>query len=445
MTGYYHSVTLDISKCKGCTNCIKGCPTEAIRVRNGKAQILQDKCIDCGECIRICPNQAKYAVYDSLEKLKEFKFKIALPAPSLFAQFKENVSKEQILNALYKAGFDEVYEVALAAEEVSIAIREYIKNSSIRPLISSSCPAVLRLIRVRFPALIENIIPVKSPMEIAAKRAKEIVSAKLGIPDMDIGTVFLSPCPAKVTAVKQPIGTSKSYVDAVVPVNVIYGEILKNLGKGSYQTIFKRANGLGVGWGRSGGENLAIGWGNNLSVDGIHNCIEVLEEIEMGKLSDIDYVELQACNGGCIGGALMVENRFVARVKLRRMSEKLGNNPNFDENEIKISIKNAFYNMEGPITGEVNYGLDGNIAKAIEKMELLEKTLKGLPGLDCGSCGSPNCRALAEDIVLGRANETDCVFKLRDRVRQLAKEVLDLSQKLPPTMDTDGGENNETG
>jgi len=436
---YYHSVTLDLSKCKGCTNCIKGCPTEAIRVRNGKAQILQEKCIDCGECIRICPNQAKYAVYDGFEKLKEFKFTIALPAPSLFAQFKENVSKEQIINALHEVGFDEVYEVALAAEEVSVAIREYIKKSPIRPLISSSCPAVLRLIRVRFPSLIENIIPIKSPMEIAAKRAKETASSKLGISMEDIGAFFISPCPAKVTAVKQPVGTSKSYVDAVIPVNVIYGEILKNLGKGSYETIFKRAGGLGVGWGRSGGENLAIGWGNNLSVDGIHNCIEVLEEIEMDKLSDIDYIELQACNGGCIGGALMVENRFVARVKLRKLSEKLGYKSNLDESEIKKYIEDGYYKIEGIITPEHTYRLDGDIAKAIEKMELLEKTLKGLPGLDCGSCGSPNCRALAEDIVLGRANETDCVFKLRDRVRQLAKEVLDLSQKLPPTMEAEGG------
>ena len=116
----YHSVTLDVKKCKGCTNCIKGCPTEAIRVRNGKAHILDDKCIDCGECIRICPNNAKYASTDSIAKLKEFKFNVALPAPSLFGQFKEGTATKNIIYALKKIGFDEVYEVPLAAEEFQL-------------------------------------------------------------------------------------------------------------------------------------------------------------------------------------------------------------------------------------------------------------------------------------------------------------------------------------
>ena len=49
----YHSVRLDKTRCKGCTNCLKHCPTEAIRVRNGRAHIIDERCIDCGECIRI--------------------------------------------------------------------------------------------------------------------------------------------------------------------------------------------------------------------------------------------------------------------------------------------------------------------------------------------------------------------------------------------------------
>ncbi|MDK2889257.1 MAG: hypothetical protein PWP72_2135, partial [Thermoanaerobacter sp.] len=73
---------MDEEKCRGCTNCIKHCPTEAIRVRKGRARIIEERCIDCGECIRVCPNQAKLAITDSLEKLKDFKYTIALPAPS---------------------------------------------------------------------------------------------------------------------------------------------------------------------------------------------------------------------------------------------------------------------------------------------------------------------------------------------------------------------------
>ena len=56
MNTYFHSVRLDEEKCMGCTNCIKRCPTQAIRVRSGKAHIISERCIDCGECIRVCPH-----------------------------------------------------------------------------------------------------------------------------------------------------------------------------------------------------------------------------------------------------------------------------------------------------------------------------------------------------------------------------------------------------
>jgi len=435
---YYHSVTLNVDKCKGCTNCIKGCPTEAIRVRKGKAHILENKCIDCGECIRICPNGAKYAITDNLSKLKEFKFNVALPAPSFFGQFKKEASIKSIIFALKKIGFDEVYQVPLAAEEVSIAIREYINtHKEMRPLISSSCPAVLRLIQVRFPELIKNIMPVKPPMEIAAQRAKEIIIEKMGLRPEEIGAFFISPCPAKVTAVRQPLGLNKSSVDGVISISEIFGDIVKNLGDDEEEqaSIFGEASGLGIGWGRAGGENLAIGGDNYLAVDGIHNCIGVLEEIEMNKLPDIDYIECQACIGGCIGGALAVESQYIARVKIRRLSEKLGTKSPIKKEKVIEDFRKGYFDLENAILPKPSMKLDDDLSEAIRKMELLEKTVKDLPGLDCGSCGSPNCRALAEDIVKGQANEEDCIFKLRDRVKQLAGEMYDLAQKLPPTLD----------
>ena len=82
-----HSVRLDSDKCKGCTTCLKRCPTEAIRIRNGKAFINPDRCIDCGECIKLCPYQAKQATHDDITALEGFKYKVALPAPSLYGQF----------------------------------------------------------------------------------------------------------------------------------------------------------------------------------------------------------------------------------------------------------------------------------------------------------------------------------------------------------------------
>ena len=110
----YHSVRLDKSRCKGCTNCLKHCPTEAIRVRDGRAHIIDERCIDCGECIRICEYHAKVAITDNLSAIHGFPHAIAIPAPSLYGQFREVKSISPILDALKAIGFEEVFEVARA-------------------------------------------------------------------------------------------------------------------------------------------------------------------------------------------------------------------------------------------------------------------------------------------------------------------------------------------
>mgnify|MGYP005799742525 CR=1 FL=1 len=120
---YFHSVTLNPDACKGCITCVKRCPTEAIRVRGGKAHILRDRCIDCGECIRVCPHHAKRAVTDRLAGMERFRWKIALPAPALYGQFNNLDDVDVVLGGLIAMGFDQVFEVAAAAELVGDATR----------------------------------------------------------------------------------------------------------------------------------------------------------------------------------------------------------------------------------------------------------------------------------------------------------------------------------
>ena len=149
-------------------------PHRAIRVRDGKAHILAERCIDCGECIRICPHHAKKPLYDPLTILDDFKYTIALPPPSLYGQYNNLEEQDVVLAALLDMGFDDVYEVAKAAELVSDATRRILQTGSIeRPVISSACPAVTRLIRVRFPQLIDHVLPLVAPIELAARLAKK--------------------------------------------------------------------------------------------------------------------------------------------------------------------------------------------------------------------------------------------------------------------------------
>ena len=203
MSILFHSVRLDADKCQGCTNCIKRCPTEAIRVRNKKAYIISDRCIDCGECIRVCPHHAKYAVSEHFNELVRYKYRIALPAPALYGQFNNLENVDYVLTGLKKMGFDDVVEVSKGAEILSSATREMFENGELKkPVISSACPAVVRLIRTRFPDLLGNLLPTCAPIDLAAKIAREKAKKETDYTDEEIGVFFVTPCPAKRTAIK---------------------------------------------------------------------------------------------------------------------------------------------------------------------------------------------------------------------------------------------------
>ena len=428
---YFHSVTLDKDKCHGCTNCIKKCPTEAIRVRGGKAKIIKERCIDCGVCIRVCPYHAKQAKTDSFDMLGEFKYTVALPAPAFYGQFKDVTDVNIILTALKKVGFDDVYEVARGAEIVAEATRRMIeKGGLLKPVISSACPAVLRLIRVRFPGLIKNVLPVCSPMEAAAVEARRVAMEKTGLKREDIGIFFITPCPAKETSIKSPLLREKSEVNGAISIADAYMKICNLVRNIENPEKLAKAGLEGVSWARSGGECKATRTIINIAVDGIDEVIKILEEIENGKLDDIDFVELLACDGGCVGGPLTVENSYVCSNRIRNMIRlDPETKPVENLNENRLQWQKALEPVQ-------IMKLADNFEEAMQKLEQIDKIWDTMPKLDCGSCGAPSCKALAEDIVNGYATENDCIFRMREKVQSLAKELFDLESS-PRGTDTE--------
>jgi len=437
---YYHSVRLDPEKCRGCTNCLKRCPTDAIRIRNNRAAIINQNCIDCGECVRVCPHHAKTAVTDPLSIIENFEYRIALPAPSLYSQFPQVHSAEPIIASLYKMGFDEVFEVARAAEVVSYAIsRTLINEDRPRPVISSACPAVLRLIQQKYPSLLENVIDIISPMEAAARIAKEEFSKKRNVPVEKIGAFFISPCAAKLTAVKNPIGTETSAVDGVLAIRDLFTQI-QSLVKGEFTPLeIERASTVGIRWAMPSGEADAVGMRHTLCVDGIENVKHALEQIENNRFDRLDFVELLACTNGCLGGPLTVENGYVAK---SRMNAILRHTPDRQIQKSEI-FENAHvkFRMTTEIEESDALQLTGTMKERLEKAARIEEIEATLPGLDCGSCGSPSCRALALDIVNGHATEMNCIFKLNERISTLAGEMVSLGAS---TRFSVGGNRDET-
>ncbi|MBO4848992.1 MAG: 4Fe-4S binding protein [Clostridia bacterium] len=418
MAKYTHSVSIDPDKCTGCTTCLRRCPVEAIRIRNNKAVINPLSCIDCGECIRVCKHSAKHASYDKLTDLDYSKHLIALPAPSLFGQFNHMNEADYVIQGLLDMGFSEVYEVAKAAEYVTDLTRIYMNGRQSRdPVISSACPAVVRLIKLRYPTLCEQLVPVLTPYELAGKLARE--KAMREHPELspsDIKTVFISPCPAKVSWAKSVMEGQKVYVDYVTSMNDVYMELLSRMKHDEVPSpeAASEAGIVGLGWATTSGEAASLMNDGYLSADGIDNVIKVLDDLESGTVSDISFVELNACSPGCVGGVLAPTNGYVARVRLHNLRKTGGMvvKPN-DIRDVDESI--AAGNISDEYTEEeaFTYMPEGapNMLAMMLAMKKAEALADKLPKKDCGACGSPTCRAFALDVVNGEAKLEDCKIR----------------------------------
>lgn len=412
MDTYEHSVSLDDSRCTGCTTCLKHCPTEAIRIHDGHAQIDPNRCIDCGVCIRNCPNNAKKATYSKLDTVMKYKWKIALPAPTLYGQFEELGDVDYVLQGLLDIGFDDVVEVSQAAEFVSAYTRLYLKTEGInKPVISSACPVILRLISLRYPTLRENIMQLLPPMEIAAKMARRKTKQEHPeLSDEDICVCFISPCPAKVTYIRNGFGEYKSEIDEVVSVSDVYFSLLNVMRREQIPDSLSQSGMIGISWATSGGESSAIFNDKYLAADGIENVNRVLDQLDNGNISSLEFVELNACPGGCVGGVMALENPFVAKARLQTLRRYLPVSQISSMGEGHRYIPEDCFFEKLPTYRPIQR-LSENFGESLRMMSDIQKLRDELPGIDCGACGAPNCRAFAEDVVLGNAKRDGCVVE----------------------------------
>lgn len=397
MSNEFRPVYLDTDRCNGCVGCMKRCPTEAIRVRGGKAQIMYERCIGCGECVRHCATHAKKEFYDPLDIIKNFKYKVAVPSPSLYAQFNNIFDTNYVLTALKNLGFDDVVEAAAGAEYVSAATAEYIKEVRYenKPVISSACPAVVNLILMRYENLIDNLSPMQQPEEVAANMARAKVQMETGLSADEIGVFVITQCAANVMSLKKSQNTK---VDGVLSVKEVYFPLLEELNKLTDKSAtiedLALAGKLGVSWGASSGEANGLKTDNYLSADGIENVISVLNDLEHDRLMGLDFVELYACNLGCVGGSMNIESPFLARTRLRKLRNAMKERP------MAVTDFSAYKRKE-PYESNNVFRLDENRMEAMRKTMRVKEIASALPGINCGSCGAPNCIAFAEDLVRG--------------------------------------------
>lgn len=435
MPQLFHSVRLDKERCKGCNNCVKRCPTQAIRVRDGKAKILEDLCIDCGECIRVCPHHAKKAYFTPFSELSnpKYEYRIALPAPSLYCQFSNLDDVDYVLTGLKRIGFDNFFEVSAAAEIISDYTRKYMSRPDVKkPVISGACPAVVRLIETRFHDLTDHILPFIAPVELAAKLARREAKKLTGLPDEKIGVFFISPCPAKVTDAIMHPDLDERLIDGVFSMSEVYVRLVGELNRITEPEPLLGSGILGVSWAISGGEAGGLLNEKYLAADGIENVIKVLEQAEDEKLNDVDFIELNACPAGCVGGVLAVENPFIAEARMKSIRKYMP----LSQNRASALPAELNCELEQPRRNRASVKLSEDFSTAMIMMNEIERLTAGLPALDCGACGAPSCAALAEDVVRGKSDINLCVYRVREKMQRI-KDTL-TPQQLELYDDTEG-------
>ncbi|MDO6354220.1 [Fe-Fe] hydrogenase large subunit C-terminal domain-containing protein [Caloramator sp. CAR-1] len=401
MKEIFHSVSLIKERCIGCTKCLMNCPVEAIRIKNGKAIIYDEKCIDCGECIRVCPYGAHVSKGNSLNETEGYKIKVLIPSVTLYPQFGQEINPEEINKALLSLGFDEVFDITFACDVKAEILKKEITKVE-KPAISTLCPSIIRLIEKDFPSLNDHIVKMLTPIEISAALIREKY-CKMGYKENEIGIFFLTPCPSWITKIKELKYNEKIGFDGAIAISDIYPKLLKFLNKTSNKT-YRKISKTGLLWSFSGGQSQAIGIDNFLAVDGIKNVIKLFNDVENGKIKDVDYIEAYACTRGCLGGLFLIENPFNAE----RIAKKIIANGEFSYNvELHDEFQSKFARED---ILKVNLKFADDFESAVKMIKNMNRIINMLPGTDCGLCGSPSCRAFAEDVVKGLANLNDCKF-----------------------------------
>jgi hypothetical protein len=368
----------------------------------------------------------------------KFKYTIAIPSPVLYSQFGKDVPPSAILNAIKKIGFNDVYDAACASESVSIAIQEYLDSvESPRPLISPFCPAIVRLVQIRYPNLLENLIPIESPMEIAAREAKHLKMKELGLKENEIGVIYIAPCPAKELAIKHPPRKKHSFVNGTIAISEIYPTVLQALPQALAANSGDDIRGLGLGWPILGGQIACLKAEDCIAIGGLSDAVRIFEDIENGKLKDMQYIEIHSCPTGCVGGSLTIENQYIARGRVLQMVERFGSKPCQDREKIRALYQRNFFSLPGKIPSIPLQPLDDDVAKALQKLHQKQQLYERLPKIDCGACGTPTCLGFAEDVVKGSSVTDDCVFLAMKKFASMSSEMLETvlahSRKIPYT------------
>ena len=405
-------LTLKKSNCKNCYKCIRHCPVKAIRFSGNQAHIIGNECILCGQCFVVCPQNAKEIV-DETEKVKVFlqaqeKVIVSL-APSFIANY-DGVGINSMRKALKKMGFYDVEETAIGATIVKNEYERMLKEDERDIIISSCCHSINLLIQKYFPAELEYLADVVSPMQA------HCMDIKKRYPDAK--TVFIGPCVSK----KDEAEHYEGVVDAVLTFEELTNwlkaeniEFEPEADKDDFTRarFFPTTGGILKTMAQDAPEYTYI------ALDGVENCIAALKDIESGKVHKC-FIEMSACVGSCMGGPVMEKYHHTATVKDYITIANYAGKKDFEvsqpeSGELKKQFEYIEHRYPRPSEMEIN-----SVLRQMGKFKPSQE-------LNCGSCGYNTCREKAAAICQGKAEISMCLPFLKDKAESFSDTIVNSS------------------
>ena len=401
-------LTLKKSNCKNCYKCIRHCPIKAIRFSGNQAHIIDNECILCGQCFVVCPQNAKQIV-DETEKVKVFiqsgEPVVVSLAPSFIANY-DGVGINAMRTALKKMGFTEVEETAIGATIVKNEYERMLNEEDRDVVISSCCHSINLLIQKHFPACLEYLADVMSPMQAHCLDIKKrYPGAK---------TVFVGPCVAK----KDEADYYKGIVDAVLTFEEL-SEWMKEerveLPNESDSNEYSRARFFPTTGGvlKTMKQNSKFTY---VAIDGVENCIAVLKDIEKGKIHNC-FIEMSSCSGSCVGGPVIEKYHHDSNIKDYIEVATYAGDKDFPVTQPKsVELKKQLTYIEPLLP--MPSGMEIN--SALRQMG----KFKSADELNCGSCGYNTCREKAIAICQGKAEISMCLPFLKDKAESFSDTIV---------------------
>ena len=396
------------ANCKDCHKCIRHCPVKSIRFSGHQANIVGDECILCGHCFVVCPQNAKQIRNDvpSAKALLAGGAPVYVSlAPSFVANY-EGATLAAMDAALRQLGFAGAEETALGATVVKREYDRMTHDGAHSVILSSCCHTVNLLIQKYYPQALPYLAHVLSPMQAHCTDLKRR--------HPDARTVFIGPCISKKDEAERYPGivdcalTFEELTEWLQEANVSIPQ-LADTGAAGKARLFPTTGGI---LRSMAADNPAYTY---LAIDGVENCMQVLEDVIGGKL-DHCFIEMSACVGSCIGGPAMDRNRRAPVSEFVAVNRYAGR----EDFPVEQPAAEALQKRMGEL--DTHRVMPGTAAIEAVLREMGKFTPE--QELNCGSCGYNTCREKAAAVLQGKAELSMCLPYLAERAQSFSENII---------------------